>query len=67
MRKFRFVGNGNSDPETLDWFGYKFRLNGDGVAVDERLAFLLESNSHFREVKTRVRKKKVVRNGGNES
>ena len=65
--KFKFIGNGNSDPDTIEMFGFIFRL-GEAVEVTSEEALAkLSTNHHFQAVKARVgrpRKKNVGNSGG---
>ena len=48
---FVFIGNGNSDPKSIRYGDYTFRLNGKAVEVEDGvLAGRLRGNSHFKEV-----------------
>ena len=44
---FVFIGNGNSDPKSIRYGDYTFRLNGKAVEVDERLAARLRGNYYW--------------------
>ena len=46
---FVFVGNGNSDPQTIELYGTIFKLNGTPVTVAESIAAKLRTHSHFTE------------------
>lgn len=47
--KFVFVGNGKDDPETIEFYGYTFALNGKPVAIpDPFVAAKAAGNSHFK-------------------
>ena len=46
---FVFVGNGNSDPQTIEILGTIFKLNGTPVVVAESIAAKLRTHSHFTE------------------
>ena len=50
-RGFVFVGNGNSDPQTIEILGTIFKLNGTPVVVDESIAAKLRRHTHFVEIK----------------
>lgn len=54
--KFKFIGNGQSDPEAVTLFGHRFPL---GEPVEVKDAFLigkLRHNNHFAEVRRVSRK-----------
>jgi len=54
--KFKFIGNGQSDPEAVTLFSHRFPL---GEPVEVKDAFLiskLRGNNHFAEVRRVSRK-----------
>lgn len=49
---FKFTGDpiNGQDPESIRFFGYLFKLNGNKVSVSDEVAAKLRLNSHFTEV-----------------
>jgi len=48
---FVFIGNGENDPDTCVFRGYRFKLNGKAVGIkDPAVAAKLGNNSHFKAV-----------------
>lgn len=49
---FKFTGDpvNGQDPESIRFFGYLFKLNGNKVSVSDEVAAKLRVNSHFTEV-----------------
>lgn len=63
MTKFRFVGNGDSDPQHITLYGVTFKLGGPAQDVqDADAARRLSGNSHFEAAKP-GRPKLVKANG----
>lgn len=55
--KFRFIGNGRDDPETIEVFGFVFAKDKPVEVDDDHAIGKLLANSHFKKVLTRVRNK----------
>jgi len=51
LRSFVFTGDkiGGDDPESIEVFGYVFKLNGKAVKVAAPVAEKLSNHSHFTE------------------
>ncbi len=50
--KFKFIGNGDNDPDEITCFGMTFP-KGKAVTVPNELLPKIENNSHFQQVKAR--------------
>ena len=55
--RFKFIGNGNSDPESIEMFGIVFELGKAVEVTSEEALAKLSTNHHFQAVKTAVRRR----------
>jgi len=62
--KFKFVGNGESDPASINFYGIEFELNIEVEVSSPEIINKLLGNSHFEKVEIKQTEVKIYGNQG---